>query len=143
MHRTAYLGANDTVNVTRIISEEDTTKRCKSTDQVGLPGYGSLNSVDIASRSEDSTTSHSDGSNVTNECVVWYERARVEKGKGKKQEDRTGKWQTYKILDRQKSSHDSDDLWGFHAAPHKLADEMVEERGHRARDWGFRRGLCR
>merc|ERR1712023_152369 len=37
-----------TVNVTGIVSEEDTTERCESTKEVGLPGNGALSHVDIS-----------------------------------------------------------------------------------------------
>lgn len=39
--------AVDTVDVTGIIAEEDATERGKGTDQVGLPGDGSLDVLDI------------------------------------------------------------------------------------------------
>ena len=40
--------ANHTVDVSRIIPEEDTTERCERAEKVGLPGDGSLNAIDIA-----------------------------------------------------------------------------------------------
>lgn len=42
-------GTEDTVDVTGVITEEDTTKGSKSTDQVGFPGDGSFNAVDVVS----------------------------------------------------------------------------------------------
>lgn len=44
--------ASDTVDVPRIITEEDTTERRESADQVGLPGDWRLNAVDIGRRGE-------------------------------------------------------------------------------------------
>jgi hypothetical protein len=45
-------GAQDTVDVTRIVPKEDTTERCESADKVGLPGDGSFDAVDIVSGAE-------------------------------------------------------------------------------------------
>ncbi len=41
-------GADDTVDVSRIISEEDTAERRKGTEKVGLPCHWSLNAINIA-----------------------------------------------------------------------------------------------
>lgn len=46
------LGAVDTVDVTRIVTEEDATERGESAEKVGLPGDGSLDVLDIVSRVE-------------------------------------------------------------------------------------------
>lgn len=43
------LGAVDTVDVSGIVTEEDTTERGESAHEVGLPGNGSLNLLDIFS----------------------------------------------------------------------------------------------
>jgi hypothetical protein len=40
-------GTEDTVDVTGVITEEDTTESSKSANQVGLPGDGSFDAVDI------------------------------------------------------------------------------------------------
>lgn len=42
--------ARDTVDVTRVITEEDTTERGKGADDIRLPGDGGLNAFDIAGR---------------------------------------------------------------------------------------------
>jgi hypothetical protein len=44
-----HLDAIDTVDVSGVISEVDTTKGCKSTEEVGLPGDWRLDMVDIGS----------------------------------------------------------------------------------------------
>jgi hypothetical protein len=41
------LGASDTVDVSGIVTEEDTTERGKGAHQVGLPGDGSLDALNI------------------------------------------------------------------------------------------------
>jgi hypothetical protein len=45
-------GASDTVDVTGIVTEEDTTERGECAHEVGLPGDGSLNALDIVSSGE-------------------------------------------------------------------------------------------
>ena len=42
----------DTVDVSRIVAEEDTTKRRECAEQICLPGNGSLDAVDITSGSQ-------------------------------------------------------------------------------------------
>jgi len=37
-----------TVNITGIVTEEDTTEGCEGTKEVGLPGNGALSHVDIS-----------------------------------------------------------------------------------------------
>lgn len=45
-------GASDTVDVTGIVTEEDTTERGECAHEVGLPGDGSLDALDIVSSGE-------------------------------------------------------------------------------------------
>jgi hypothetical protein len=45
-------GASDTVDVTGIVTEEDTTERGEGAHEVGLPGDGSLDALDIVSCGE-------------------------------------------------------------------------------------------
>lgn len=52
------LGARDTVDVSGVVAEEDTTERGKGANQVGLPGDGGLDAVDIAASSENDTARH-------------------------------------------------------------------------------------
>jgi len=40
-------GSSDTVDVTGVVTEEDTTERGESAHQVGLPGDGSLDALNI------------------------------------------------------------------------------------------------
>lgn len=42
------LRASDTVDVTGVVTEEDTTEGGESAHEVGLPGNGSLNALDIS-----------------------------------------------------------------------------------------------
>ena len=51
----------DTTHPTSVISEEDTTERCKSNDEVSPNGDGSLNAIDISRAGDgDDTTSWHD-----------------------------------------------------------------------------------
>ena len=45
-------GAGDTVDVTGIVTEEDTTERGEGAHEVGLPGDGSLDALNIVSCGE-------------------------------------------------------------------------------------------
>ena len=47
--------AEDTVDVSRVITEEDTTERGEGADEVRLPGHGSLDAIDIAGGRERSS----------------------------------------------------------------------------------------
>ena len=47
-----------TVNVTRVITEEDTTKGSKGTQHVCLESYRRLDAIDIVGRCEHRTTRH-------------------------------------------------------------------------------------
>lgn len=46
------LGAQDTVDVTGVITKEDTTERSESTEKIGLPGNGSLDMLNVRGRVE-------------------------------------------------------------------------------------------
>ena len=50
--------AEDTVDVSRIVTEEDTAERCEGADEVRLPGHGSLDARDIAGGCEGSAAGH-------------------------------------------------------------------------------------
>lgn len=73
------LVAENTVDVTRIVTEEDTTEGGKGAEHVGLPGNGSFNVLDILSNAETaSTIGDVDGllasvllGHYGRGCVVW------------------------------------------------------------------------
>lgn len=44
--------ASHTVDVTRVITEEETSERGKGADEVGLPGDGSLDAIDVGGGGE-------------------------------------------------------------------------------------------
>lgn len=52
------LRAGDTVDVTRVVSEEDTTERGESADEVGLEGDWRFNAVDVARGGEVAQSRH-------------------------------------------------------------------------------------
>ena len=49
------LQTEDTVDVSRVIAEEDPTEGREGADEVRLPGHGSLDAIDIAGGSDGSS----------------------------------------------------------------------------------------
>jgi hypothetical protein len=71
-------GASNTVNVTRIVTEKDTAKGRKSTNQVGLPGDRCLDIVDIVRGSQLGTRHDGQGVWVVGLRIVGMYQARDE-----------------------------------------------------------------
>lgn len=69
-------GASNTVNVTGIVTEEDTAKGREGTNQVGLPGDRCLDIVDIVRGSQRSARHDGQGAWVVDPRIVGMYQAR-------------------------------------------------------------------
>lgn len=58
--------SHNTVDISRVISKEDTSKSSKGTHEIGPEGDGGLDTPRVSRRHHDTTTGHDDSSRVMN-----------------------------------------------------------------------------
>lgn len=86
--------SHNTVDISGVISEEDTSKSSKGTHEIGPEGDGGLDTPRVSRRHHDTTTGHDDSSRVMNGKKDIIRRGRYKGGMGQCPEEgqESGDW---------------------------------------------------